>query len=98
MTERTLRQKAAKMCKKYGFKYWFAPRVKFCTSQDIFNAFDMIILPYDKKPYFIQLTTFSHKESRRKKIAVLFKKYPLPERSYIWAYNNATRKFVEIKL
>jgi len=95
MTEYDLRKKARKICEKRGWRCWFAPRVKFSTAQDIFNAFDMLVLFQNNEVGFIQITTRDHLANRHKKIAAIFADSGFPRFCSIWAYDKQKKLFIE---
>lgn len=87
---------------------WFPPKVKWYKQNDIFGAFDCLFYT-ESGVDFIQITTKTNISHRATKIAKCFsvkqehlepylqtKDYPIPDRSYIYAWDHVEENFLVI--
>ena len=94
--ESVIRKKAIQILQEEGWITWFAPKVKFRTT-DVFGVVDLLALR-GKQRKNIQLTTLSNVSAKRKKITAFLKKYKVEFPVEIWAWSQKKKTFKKEKV
>jgi hypothetical protein len=89
--ESVIRKKIIKILEEQGFVCWYAPKVKFRTT-DVFGIVDLLALRGRQRKN-IQLTTLPNVSAKRKKITAFLKKHKVEFPVEIWAWNQRKKNF-----
>lgn len=90
MKESRIRNKVTDALEKKGFYCWYAPKVRY-HSTDVFKIFDVLAVKPDGKIWWIQLTTASNVSARRKKIQEFLEESGAEVEWYITAWDNKNK-------
>lgn len=90
MKEARIRDKVTTALGHKGFYCWYAPRVKY-HSTDVFEVFDVLAVKPDGNIWWIQLTTTSNVSARRKKIQKFLEESGAKIDWYITAWDNKNK-------
>jgi hypothetical protein len=94
--ESVIRKKAVEILKKEKWVCWYAPKVKFQTT-DVFGIVDLLALRGRQRKN-IQLTTLPNVSAKRKKITAFLKKYKVEFPVEIWGWNPRKKNFKKEKV
>jgi len=98
--EAVIRKKIIKILEDQGYICWYAPKVKYKTT-DVFGIVDLLALRGRQRKN-IQLTTLPNLSAKRKKITTFLEKYRVEFPVEIWAWCQKKKKFkkerVDIKI
>ena len=94
--ESVIRKKAIEILEKQKFIWWYAPKVKFRTT-DVFGVVDLLALRGRQRKN-IQLTTLPNVSAKRKKITAFLKKNKVEFPVEIWAWSQKKKTFKKEKV
>lgn len=99
MKERDIRNKAVELFKNSGHITWFAPKIKW-HSTDIFGIFDLVVVSRNThETWFVQLTDITNLAHRRKKIIDYFVEHNVViPNSFIFAWDHKKNDFKKVRV